>query len=74
MKNQNKSNENNSTISDIPNIKLKSTWEPPKNHHTINMFIEALNNDVDELFKHKQTLPHNNISQDEHNIISEFSK
>ena len=44
------------TPSDIPNIKPKSTWEPKKNHHTINSFIEALNNDVDEIFKHKQTL------------------
>ena len=74
LKNQNKPNENNSTPSDIPNIKFKSTWEPPKNHHTINTFIEALNNDVDELFKHKQTLPRNNISQHEKNITSEFSQ
>ena len=40
----------------------------------MNTFIEALNNDVDELFKHKQTLPRNNISQHEKNIISGFSK
>ena len=45
-----------------------------KKHHTMNTFIEALNNDVDELFKHKQTLPRNNISQHEKNIISGFSK
>ena len=63
-----------STPSDIPNTKPKSTWEPKKKHHTINSFIEALNNDVDEIFKHKQTLPRNNISQHEKNIISEFSK
>ena len=74
LKNQNKSNENNSTSPDIPNITPKSTWEPPKNHHNINTFIEALNNDVDELFKHKQTLPRNNISQHEKNITSAFSK
>ena len=65
MKHQDKPNENNSTSSDIPNIKPKSTWETPKNDYTINTFIEALNNDVDELFKHKQTLPHNNISHHE---------
>ena len=35
-----------STPSDIPNIKPKSTWEPQENHHTINTFMEALNNDV----------------------------
>ena len=38
------------------------------------MFIEELNNDTYELFKHKQTLSHNNILQHEKNIISEFSK
>ena len=58
LKNQSKLNAN-SVSSGIPNIKPKSTWEPPKNHH-INRFIEALNNDLDELFKHKQTLLHNN--------------
>ena len=51
LKNQNKPNETiNSTTSDIPNIKPKSTWELPKNPHTINTFIEVLNKDVDELF------------------------
>ena len=74
MKNPNKLNENNSASSDIPNIKTKSTWEHPKNHHTINKFIEAFNNDLDKLFKHKQTLSHNNVSQHENKIISEFSK
>ena len=45
-----------------------------KNHHNINTFTEALNDDVEELFKHKETLTCNNISQHEKNIISEFSK
>ena len=66
LKKQNKPNKNNSASSDIPNMKPKSTWEPQKNHNTIiNTFIEALNNDVDEFFKHKQTLPRKNISQHE---------
>ena len=38
------------------------------------MFIEALSNDVDELFKHRQNFPRNNISQHEKNIIGQFSK
>ena len=46
----------------------------PKNHHNINTFTEALNDDVEELFKYKETLTCNNISQHEKNIISEFSK
>ena len=53
---------------------LNQTGDPKKNHHTIHTFMEALSNDVDELFKHKQTLPRNNISQREKSIISEFSK
>ena len=38
------------------------------------MFIEALNNDVDELLKHKHVLLRNNISQYENNITIEFSQ
>ena len=74
MKKQDKPDENNNTSSDIPNIKPKSTWEPPENHHTINTFMQTLSNDVDEIFKHKRTLLRNNISQREKSIISDFSK
>ena len=38
------------------------------------MFIQALSDDVDELLKHKQTLPPNNISQHEKKTINAFSK
>ena len=62
LKIQDKPNEKNSTSLHISNIKPKSTWEPPKNHRIINTFIVALNNDVNELFKHKQTLIRNNMS------------
>ena len=75
MKIQDKPNKNNNTSSDIPNIKSRSTWEPPKNHHTINTLIEPLNNDVDEPFKHKQTdLVITSHSMKKKSIISEFSK
>ena len=74
MKNQNKFSKNDNAFSDILNIKSKSTWKLPKNYHTINTFIEAINNDVDKLLKQKKTLPPNNISQHEKKIISEFSK
>ena len=70
MKNQNKPNENNSTSSDIP----KENWVPQKNRYTINTFTEAVNNDVEKLFKHKLNLSRNNLSKHEKNIISEFSK
>ena len=74
MKNQNKPNENNSTTSDIPKIKPKETWVPQKNRYTINTFTEAVNNNVEKLFKHKLNLSRNNLSKHEKNIISEFSK
>ena len=76
MKIQDKPNKKNNTSSDIPNIKSKSTWEPPKNHHTINTLIEPLNNHVDEPSKHKQTdleITSHNMKKKK-NIISEFSK
>ena len=31
-----------------PSIKSKTNWEPKKNHHTVEMFIEAVNKDVVE--------------------------
>ena len=74
MINQNKPNENNSTSSDIPKIKPKENWVPQKNRYTINTFTEAVNNDVEKLFKHKLNLSRNNLSKHEKNIISEFSK
>ena len=46
--------------------------DPDRN--VTNISKHSFINDVDELFKHKQTLPRNNISQHENNIMSEFSK
>ena len=66
LKKKDKPNENNSTSSGIPNIKPKSAWGPQK-ITTLNTFLETLNNEVDELFKHKQTLPRN-ISQHERTL------
>ena len=31
-----------------PNIKCKTNWEPKKNHHTVETFIEAVNKDIVE--------------------------
>ena len=71
---QGKPNKNSSTASDNPNIKPKSTWKHGQNHLIINTFLEPRNNDVNELFQHKQTLQSNNTSQLEKNIIRELSK
>ena len=54
----------------LQEIRLK----PQKNHHTIKTFIEAVDNGVEEILAHKQTLPRNNISKAEKTIINEFLK
>ena len=59
LKEANKTKKNpktNNTISDISNTKPKSNWELKKNHHTINLCIEAVN-DIEEILEHIQTLP-----------------
>ena len=43
-------------------------------NHTINTLIEAANNNIEEIFKHKQTLPRNNVSKTEKTIINKISK
>ena len=74
LKEGNETNKNNNTTSDIPNIKPRSNWESQKDHHTINTFIEAVVNDIEEILEQNHTLPRNNISKAEKTIINEFSK
>ena len=58
-----------------PNIKCKTIWEPKKNHHTVETFIEAVNKDIAERFSHKKKLPNNNNLTDiNKNAIEYFSK
>ena len=86
LKKQDKPNENNSTSSDIPISNLNQLNQPgtppfppprppsKKKSYTINTFIALLDNDVDELFKLKQTFPRSNILQHKKNVASEFFK
>ena len=71
---ENKTDKNNNSTSDIPNTKPKSNLEPQKNRHTINTFIEAVDNDIEKILENKQILPRSNISKDQKTIINGFSK
>ena len=63
LKEGNKTDKNDNTTSDVPNIKPISNWEPQMNHHAIKTFIEAVVNNIREILEYKQTLPWNNISR-----------
>ena len=45
-----------------------------KEHHAVEMFIEAVNKDIVERFSDKNKLPKNNLTDTEKNAIAYFSK
>ena len=51
-----------------PNIKSKTDWEPEKNHHTVEAFIETVNKDTVE------RIPKNNLTDTDKNATEYFSK
>ena len=57
-----------------PNIKSKTNWEPKKNHHTVETFIEAVNKDIVERFSDTKKLPKNNLTDTDKNAIEYFLK
>ena len=57
-----------------PNIKSKTNWEPKKNHHTVETFIETVNKDIVERFSDTKKLPKNNLTDTDKNAIEYFSK
>ena len=57
-----------------PNIKCKTNWEPKKNHHTVEMFIEAVNKDIVGIFSDTKKSPKNNLTDTDKNAIEYFSK
>ena len=71
LKNQEKLKENNSTFTYISSITPKSAWESQKITAPLTSSRKHL---IDKLFKNKQALPRNNISQHEKNNISEVLK
>ena len=52
-----------------PNIKSKTSWEPQKDHHTIETFIEKVNKNIMEIFSDKSKLPKNNLTGFHKNTI-----
>ena len=54
-------------------LNSKSTWQPSKNHHTVETFIESLDNDIEKLITNKQKLPKNNLSPMDRKALKFFS-
>ena len=57
-----------------PIIKCKSNWEPKKNHHTIETFVEAVENNVENILQEKKKLPRNYFSESDKAAIDYFTK
>ena len=76
--NKNEQKQQTELTSKEPSIKSKTSWnqlEPSKkNHHTAEMFIEAVNKFVLERFSDKKTLPKNNFTGTDKIAIEHFSK
>ena len=43
-------------------IPKKRTWKTNKNDHTVNTFVKAIDNDIENLLTKKTTLPKSNLS------------
>ena len=52
-----------------PNIKSKTSWEPQKDHYTIETFIEKVNKNIMEIFSDKSKLPKSNLTGFHKNTI-----
>ena len=57
-----------------PSNKSKANWEPKKNHHAVETFIEAVNIYVVKTFLDENKLPKNNLSDTDKNAIEYFEK
>ena len=47
---------------------IDKTWIPKKNHHTIETFIEATNNEINEEIAHMKPPKYSNLSKGEKNL------
>ena len=48
--------------------------EPKKNHHTVETFVEAGENNVESILQEKKPLPKNNLSKIEKAALDHFTK
>ena len=59
----NNNNKNQQTKKIVTIIKCKSNWEPKKNHHTIETFVEAVESNVENILQEKKKFPRNYFSE-----------
>ena len=63
----NKNEQKQETANKEPSIKSKTKIGNPKNHNTVETFIEVVNKDVVEKFSNKNKLPTNNLKDTDKN-------
>ena len=57
-----------------PVIKCKSNWEPKKNNHNVEKFVEAIETNIEKILQEKKELPRNNLSKSDKAAIDYFTK
>ena len=50
----NNENQQAEQIGNEPAIKCKSNWEPKRNHHTSEIFVKAVGNNVENILQKKK--------------------
>ena len=55
-------------------VKCKCNWEPRKNHHNIETFVEAVENNVENILQKNKNLSRNNLSEKDKAEIDYFTK
>ena len=72
MRNKNAQKQETELANKEPNIKSRNNWEPKRNHHTAETFIEAVNKDIVERFSDKNKLSKNTLTDTDKNAIEHF--
>lgn len=57
-----------------PVFQCNSNWEPKKNHHDVEAFVEAVEYDVKIMLQGKNKLPRNNLSEKDKVAMNCFTK
>ena len=71
-------NDNNNQIVEWivtePVTKCKSNWEPKKNYHTVEIFVEAVENNVASILREKKYLLINYFTKRHNTVITKAEK
>ena len=70
----NNENQQANQIVTEPFIKCKSNWVPKKNHNSIEIFVEAVENNVENILHEKKELRRNYLSKNDKGAIDYFTK